>query len=179
MWNGFHNLQFTHNWFYSVHLFQQNSIPSNWKIKILRWQSITFNFSLYCDQFDPHSAFEYNGGILTTGLHDRLQEKRITVLFLAGLALEYGVFYTAQDAVKRSEYCTQFYGLTFRYFSSNNNYFYVEPTGMSYASPRSIADLCFRLLLDYTTFLVIDATATAKHVSQAPVTIHELKQLGK
>lgn len=100
-------------------------------------------------------------------------------MFLAGLALEYGVFYTAQDAVKRSEYCTQFYGLTFGYFSSNNNYFYVEPTGMSYASSHSITDLCFCLLSDYTTFLVIDATATAKHVSQAPVTIHELKQLGK
>ena len=55
-------------------------------------------------KFDPHSAFEYNGGILTTGLHERLQEKRISVLFLAGLALEYGVFYTAQDAAKRSRY---------------------------------------------------------------------------
>ena len=100
-------------------------------------------------------------------------------MFLAGLALEYGLFYTAQDAVKRSEYCTQFYGLAFGYFSSNNNYFYVEPTGMSYASSHIITDLCFSLLSDYTTFLVIDATATTKHVSQAPVTIHELKQLGK
>ena len=36
--------------------------------------------------------------------------------------------------------------------------------------------VCFQII---HTFLVIDATATAKHVSQAPVTIHELKQLGK
>ncbi len=53
-------------------------------------------------QFDPHSAFEYNGGVMTTGLHERLQERRVSVVFITGLALEYGVFYTAHDAVKRS-----------------------------------------------------------------------------
>jgi nicotinamidase/pyrazinamidase len=49
-------------------------------------------------EIDSYSGFFDNGHRQATGLHDYLQERGVTDLYLVGLATDYCVLYTAMDA---------------------------------------------------------------------------------
>lgn len=51
-------------------------------------------------EIDSYSAFYDNGHFKTTGLADYLRGKQVTEVFLAGLAADYCVYFTAKDALQ-------------------------------------------------------------------------------
>jgi nicotinamidase/pyrazinamidase len=51
-------------------------------------------------EIDSYSGFYDNGHQKSTGLADYLRGKQITEVYVAGLAADYCVFYTAQDALR-------------------------------------------------------------------------------
>jgi len=51
-------------------------------------------------EIDSYSGFYDNGHRKSTGLADYLRGKQVTEVYVAGLAADYCVFYTAQDALR-------------------------------------------------------------------------------
>lgn len=51
-------------------------------------------------EIDSYSAFYDNGHKKTTGLAGYLRERNVEMVYICGLAADYCVFYTAQDALK-------------------------------------------------------------------------------
>ena len=54
-------------------------------------------------QLDTYSAFEYKGGFVQTGLHEKLRENDIEIVFLTGLVLEDNIYFSALGATARSK----------------------------------------------------------------------------
>lgn len=51
-------------------------------------------------EIDSYSGFYDNGHLKSTGLADYLRSKDVTEIYLAGLAADYCVYYTAKDALQ-------------------------------------------------------------------------------
>lgn len=51
-------------------------------------------------EIDSYSGFYDNGRLKTTGLADYLRGKQVTEVYVAGLAADYCVFFSAKDALK-------------------------------------------------------------------------------
>lgn len=51
-------------------------------------------------EIDSYSGFYDNGHLKSTGLTDYLQSKEVTEVYLAGLAADYCVYFTAKDALQ-------------------------------------------------------------------------------
>ena len=67
-----------------------------------------------CFQVDSYSVFNDNGGFTKTELDVVLAANNIDVVFIVGLATDYCVYYTAQDAMElgRGQYFCNFHSRT-------------------------------------------------------------------
>ena len=67
--------------------------------------TIIFETNLYLLRIDSYSAFYDNSRLQSTGLLEKLRERRVTHVYVCGLALDVCVAYTALHAAEEG-FCT-------------------------------------------------------------------------